>query len=95
MNESMKTHGDFGWRDLMTDDVDKARQFYTDVIGWSTEVMDVGKGPYTVFKIGDRPVAGLMDKSPTAPEAPRRGRATLRLTMWTRAPPGPLMRAAW
>lgn len=70
MNESMKTHGDFGWRDLMTDDVDRACRFYTDVIGWSTEVMDVGKGPYTVFKIGDRPVAGLMDKSPSAPEAP-------------------------
>ena len=65
MSESMRTHGDFGWRDLMTDDVDSACAFYTDVIGWSTEVMDIGKGPYTVFKIGDRPVAGLMGKGPS------------------------------
>lgn len=70
MSDSMRTHGDFGWRDLMTDDVDSARAFYTDVIGWSTEVMDIGKGPYTVFKIGDRPVAGLMGKDPSAPDAP-------------------------
>ncbi len=70
MDESTKTHGDFGWRDLMTDDVDKAREFYTEVIGWTTEVMDVGTGPYTVFKIGDRPVAGLMDKASSSPDAP-------------------------
>lgn len=70
MSESMRTHGDFGWRDLMTDDVDSACAFYTEVIGWSTEVMDIGKGPYTVFKIGDRPVAGLMGKGPSASDAP-------------------------
>ena len=70
MSESMKTHGDFGWRDLITDDADSARAFYTEVIGWSTEVMDVGKGPYTVFKIGERPVAGLMAKTPSASDAP-------------------------
>ena len=64
MDERMKTHGDIGWRDLTTDDVDKARDFYTSVIGWDTEVVDIGQGPYTVFKIGDRPVAGLMARSP-------------------------------
>ena len=69
MDDRMKTHGDIGWCDLMTDDVDKARDFYTGVIGWDTEVMDVGKGPYTVFKAGDRPVAGLMAKPPEGPAA--------------------------
>ena len=69
MDDRMKTHGDIGWCDLMTGDVDKARDFYTGVIGWDTEVMDVGKGPYTVFKAGDRPVAGLMAKPPEGPAA--------------------------
>ena len=64
MDDRMKTHGDIGGCDLMTGDVDKARDFYTGVIGWDTEVMDVGKGPYTVFRTGDRPVAGLMAKPP-------------------------------
>ena len=74
MDERMKTHGDFGWCDLMTEDPDKARDFYTEVIGWNTEVVDIGKGPYTVMKIGDRPVAGMMAKPAEAAEAP---------TMWT------------
>ena len=69
MDDRMKTHGHIGWCDLMSDDVDKARDFYTGVLGWDTEVMDVGKGPYTVFKAGDRPVAGLMAKPPEGPAA--------------------------
>jgi len=70
MDERMKTHGDFGWCDLMTDDTERAREFYADVIGWTTEVMDIGKGPYTVLKTGDRPVAGIMGKPPEASGAP-------------------------
>ena len=69
MDDRMKHHGQIGWCDLMSDDVDKARDFYTGVLGWSTEVMDVGKGPYTVFKAGDQPVAGLMAKPPEGPAA--------------------------
>ena len=76
MDDRMKTHGAVGWCDLMTDDVDKARDFYTSVIGWDIEVMDVGKGPYTVFKAGGRPVAGLMAKRPEGPAADAP-------TMWT------------
>lgn len=70
MDERMKTHGDFGWCDLMTDEPERARAFYTDVIGWTTEVVDIGKGPYTVLKTGERPVAGIMGKPPEASGAP-------------------------
>ena len=66
MDERMKTHGAVGWCDMLTDDVEKARDFYTSVVGWETEVMDVGKGPYTVFKAGGRPAAGMMTKPPEA-----------------------------
>lgn len=70
MDQRMKTHGDFGWCELLTDDVDTARDFYTEVIGWTTEVMDIGMGPYTVLKAGDRPVAGMMGKPAEAAGAP-------------------------
>ena len=76
MDDRMKNHGHIGWCDLMSDDVDKARDFYSGVLGWETEVMDVGKGPYTVFKADDRPVAGLMAKPPEGP-------ASFAPTVWT------------
>ena len=69
MDKRMKQHGHIGWCDLMSDDVRRARDFYTGVLGWDTEVMDVGQGPYTVFKIGDVPVAGLMAKPSEGPAA--------------------------
>ncbi|MDE0460101.1 MAG: VOC family protein [Chromatiales bacterium] len=76
MDDRMKNHGHIGWCDLMSDDVDKARDFYTGVLGWDTEVMDIGRGPYTVFKADDRPVAGLMGKPPEGP-------ASFAPTAWT------------
>ena len=76
MDDRMKHHGHIAWTDLMSDDVDKARNFYTGVLGWDSEVMDVGKGPYTVFKVGDHPVAGLMAK-------PAQGPASCAPTAWT------------
>ena len=76
MDERMTNHGHIGWCDLMSDDVDGARDFYTGVLGWDTEVMDVGKGPYTVFKADDRPVAGLLAK-------PAQGPASCAPTAWT------------
>ena len=33
MNERMKTHGDFGWCDLITDNTDKARDRHE--TGWA------------------------------------------------------------
>jgi len=76
MDDRMKSHGHIGWCDLMSDDVDRARDFYTGVLGWDTEVMDVGAGPYTVFKAGGQEVAGLMAKPPEGP-------ASLAPTAWT------------
>ena len=76
MDDRMKHHGHIAWTDLMSDDVDKARNFYTGVLGWDSEVVDVGKGPYTVFKAGDHPVAGLMAKPPEGP-------ASCAPTAWT------------
>jgi len=52
--------GAFAWAELMSTNADVARGFYTSVFGWTP-----GKGPvagmdYTVFKLGETSVGGLM-----------------------------------
>jgi uncharacterized protein len=62
------SHGQFFWNELMTRDVEAAKKFYADTIGWSFDGMPMpgGGGTYWVAKINDQPVAGLLDIS--APE---------------------------
>jgi predicted enzyme related to lactoylglutathione lyase len=52
--------GAFVWYDHVTSDVDAAKAYYTETIGWGTQPWD-GPMPYTMFTIGGRPVAGLME----------------------------------
>ena len=53
--------GKFVWHDLITDDIDRARQFYGDLMGWSFEDTrhPIG-GEYTLILSGDRFVAGMV-----------------------------------
>jgi len=56
--------GTFCWNELMTPDTGAARSFYTSLLGWQAEEMDMGEaGIYTVFKQGDQQVAGMMGMS--------------------------------
>jgi predicted enzyme related to lactoylglutathione lyase len=52
--------GTLCWNELMTDDVDKAGEFYTSLFGWKQEAMSFGDMEYAVFKQGDESVAGMM-----------------------------------
>ncbi len=54
------THGAFSWSELMTPDPAAAADYYAGLFGWTIEQMDMATGPYTVAKIGERPVAGMM-----------------------------------
>ena len=57
-------HGTFYWNELMTHDVESAKKFYADTLGWSFDAMPMpGGGTYWVAKVGDRPVGGLFDIS--------------------------------
>ncbi len=62
MNDAFKQHGAFSWSELLVDDVDLAIGFYTDVIGWEIEEMDMPQGKYYVLKSGGEPVGGIMKK---------------------------------
>ena len=57
-------HGTFYWNELMTRDVDRAKKFYGQTIGWSFEAMPTPDGStYWLAKMDDEPVAGIFDIS--------------------------------
>lgn len=60
-------HGAFSWNELMTEDVEAAKEFYATVLGWTFETWDESSG-YWVAKVGDDPTAGLA--ATRAPEMP-------------------------
>lgn len=54
-------HGTYVWYELQTPDPDVARDFYTDVIGWSTAPFDRSDVPYWLWMKGEEdPVGGVM-----------------------------------
>jgi predicted enzyme related to lactoylglutathione lyase len=56
----MASHGHFHWNELLTPDVERAKRFYSETIGWTFESMTTPDGaPYWVASMGDQPVAGI------------------------------------
>jgi predicted enzyme related to lactoylglutathione lyase len=70
MEEKFKKHGAFSWCELMTTDVESAKRFYTELLGWNSEDMPMGDMTYTVLKAGDEAVGGIMNIPPQAQGAP-------------------------
>lgn len=62
MSDPFQTHAAFSWCELRTADPAAARKYYTEVIGWEVEEMDMGGdgGPYLVLKAAGAPVGGIM-----------------------------------
>lgn len=54
--------GQFTWRELMTNDVGKAKSFYAELFNWSYESMQLPNGAYLVIKLGERSIGGIMTK---------------------------------
>ena len=56
----MTSHGNFHWNELLTSDVERAKRFYGETIGWTYEPMPMPDGAtYWVASIGGKPAAGL------------------------------------
>ena len=55
----MTAHGHFHWNELVTRDVEKAKKFYGETIGWTFDGMPMADGTYWVAKMGDAFVGGL------------------------------------
>lgn len=53
--------GRFCWYDLMSSDPARAQEFYTQLVGWTVQEVDMGEmGPYPMFHVGEAGVGGLM-----------------------------------
>ena len=59
----MWSHGKFHWNELMTHDIEAAKKFYGETIGWTFESMPHPAGTYWVAKLGGESVAGLFPMS--------------------------------
>jgi len=73
--------GAFVWHDLLTHDVPVARNFYSQVFGWSFEE----HGRYTVVLNEGKPIAGIVALDPKQAQ----GSAARWLTTW------PMRRSSW
>jgi len=69
--EAPAGEGTFLWDELLTSDVEAAKQFYGEVFGWTSRGMDMGEmGTYTIFqRAGDVDAAGCM-RVPEGMQAP-------------------------
>jgi predicted enzyme related to lactoylglutathione lyase len=57
------------WNELMTRDLDSAKEFYGKVFGWTYDVMEMPTGPYNVIEGGENGGLGaLMGMPPDVPE---------------------------
>jgi predicted enzyme related to lactoylglutathione lyase len=56
-----ESHGRFSWYELLTTDMEAARTFYADVVGWGTQDASEPGNAYTFFRIGQAPVSGMMN----------------------------------
>lgn len=57
----MAEHGSFVWNELATSDVEGAKTFFGELLGWSFRDMNMGgQGTYTVIQSGDKDAGGMM-----------------------------------
>ena len=71
-NPCMK-HGTFGWFELMTSDVEGAKAFYKGLFGWEYETVPIPGSEYTIVKVDDVAVAGIMATVEECRDMPPRG----------------------
>jgi uncharacterized protein len=57
----------WAWSELLCDDPDKMKAFYTGVFGWGAQTNGEGAGAYTEWQIGGRSIGGMMKKPEMMP----------------------------
>jgi len=60
-------NGTFNWVELGTDDPAGARDFYSALFGWEGEALPGGHGDYTVFRLGGKVVAAVLQRGEKQP----------------------------
>lgn len=57
------SHGSFYWNELMSWNVEGAKRFYAETLGWSYIPMEMPDGTYWVIKCGETTVGGMFGLS--------------------------------
>ena len=60
--------GSLSWNELVTRDIDAAKQFYGAVFGWSADTSEAGPTTYTEWKLGGRSIGGMLQMNDEWPE---------------------------
>ena len=64
----MTDHGNFHWNELMTDDIEGAKAFYAEALGWTYSEFPGANFVYWVCMAGENPVGGIMPLEGIAPQ---------------------------
>jgi uncharacterized protein len=70
--------GVFVWDELMTTDTEGAKRFYGDLFGWTFRDEDMGGMTYTIARVGETDIAGLMAR-PEGFDAPPHWKAYIKV----------------
>src|SRR5919204_6713255 len=57
-------HGTFCWNELSTNNVEAAKQFYSELLGWKLHQSDTTNMPYIEIEAGGRHIGGMYQQSP-------------------------------
>ena len=60
MSDEKSPVGTFCWNELMTRDIDAAKKFYSELIGWNCADAGMPGMDYTMLKLGDKNAGGMM-----------------------------------
>ncbi|MFN7096547.1 MAG: VOC family protein [Gammaproteobacteria bacterium] len=60
MTEKKMQYGEFCWYELMTNEPEKAQEFYGSLLGWHFMEHDFGGTKYTSIKAGEKEMGGIM-----------------------------------
>ncbi|MBW3537653.1 MAG: VOC family protein [Actinobacteria bacterium] len=60
--------GTLSWNELVTRDIDAAKQFYRAVFGWEAHTSEAGPTTYTEWKRGGRSIGGMLEMNEDWPD---------------------------
>lgn len=68
--QEMPAHGTICWTELTTKDVETAKKFYSELLGWTMNRSAVAGVDYTEFQAGGRPIGGMFQMTAEFGDAP-------------------------
>ncbi len=67
---SMPESGTFCWYELATNNLDAAKKFYTELLGWKLETSTAAGVEYNEIVVGDEHIGGMYRMRPEQGDAP-------------------------